>query len=167
MLTQTVWGPNRPMARQSLQSTPRKITLENTLPPQAEKIIRVQDRRLRVTLFKAWNKGVPVIHAGGDHPADVQCCINHTLGKCKKDSGCKYLYLKVNVGLSSNLANVAVVTAPLGIRRMQSCGSAGTSKLAHVPGSHVGSSISFWTGAFVGQPMSNIVGTGRTAILDI
>jgi hypothetical protein len=58
------------------------------------------------------------------------------------------------------MANVAVVTAPLGILRNQSCVSAGTSELAHVPGSHVGSSVSFWTGVFVGQSMSNIVGTG-------
>ncbi len=35
------------------------------------------------------------MHPGGDDPADVQCCINHTLGKCKEDSGCKYLHLKV------------------------------------------------------------------------
>ncbi len=46
------------------------------------------------TLQGAANKGAPVIHSEGDHTADVQCCINHTLGKCKDNSGCKYLHLK-------------------------------------------------------------------------
>jgi hypothetical protein len=45
------------------------------------------------SLQGAWNKGAPVIHPEGGHQADVQCCINHALGKCKEDSGCKYLHL--------------------------------------------------------------------------
>ena len=47
------------------------------------------------SLHGAWSKGTPVVHPGGNHPADVQGCINHTLGKCRKDSGCRYLHLKV------------------------------------------------------------------------
>ena len=47
------------------------------------------------SLQGAWNKGAPVIHPGGDHPADVQGCINHTLGRCNEHSGCKYLHLQV------------------------------------------------------------------------
>jgi hypothetical protein len=85
----------------------------------------------------AWNKGAPVIHPGGDHPVDVQCCINHTLGKCKDDSGCKYLHLKVKCSLSSNMVNVSAMAAPFGHTE------GGTSKLTHVTGSHVGSSTSF------------------------
>jgi len=43
----------------------------------------------------AWNKGAPAIHPGGDHPADVQCCINYTLGRCKENSGCRFLHRQV------------------------------------------------------------------------
>jgi hypothetical protein len=57
--------------------------------------------------------GTAVLHSGGDHPADVQCGINNTLGKCKKNSGCKYLHLKVRCRFEQpgRLANVAAVTS--------------------------------------------------------
>jgi hypothetical protein len=95
------------------------------------------------SLQGAWNKGAPLIHPGGDHPADVQCCINHTLGTCKKDSGCRYLHQKVKCRFEQQMANVTAVTAPLGIRRKHNRGSAGISSLAHVTGSHADSRISF------------------------